>query len=44
MGMSNKIMTGKATPQGKPTCKPGPSQKASIVTPKSKGTTGKKGG
>ena len=34
MGMSNKIRTGKSTTTGKPTCKPGPSQTAKIVTTK----------
>lgn len=43
MGMSNKIITGKATPKGKPTIKSGASQTAKIVTPKRHGTSGKGG-
>lgn len=44
MGVSRKIITGKASPKGKPEDKAGPSQTAKIVTPKSKGEPGKKGG
>ena len=40
MAMSQKIMTGKATPKGKPTVGKGPSQKAPITTPKHKGGKG----
>ena len=44
MGVGHKIATGKSTSQGKPTVKAGPSQTAKIVTPRSSGTVGKKGG
>lgn len=44
MGIALKVHTGKATIQGKPTIKAGPSQASKQVTPKSMGTGGKKGG
>ena len=44
MGISHKIISGKASTSGKPVCKPGPSQTAKIVTTKSKGVSGSKGG
>lgn len=43
MGASQKIRTGKSTPQGKPTVKKGPSQTAKITTPKRQGKIGECG-
>jgi hypothetical protein len=44
MGISGKILTGKSSNSGKPVAKAGPSQTAKVVTPKSKGVSGSKGG
>lgn len=43
MGISGKILTGKATTKGSPTIKAGPSQTAKIVKAKP-GVAGKSGG
>lgn len=41
MGMSNKVLTGKATPKGKPQApSKGPGQTAKITTPRNKGGKG----